>query len=137
MKISTINILAGILSGIKINKIKDKDVKTALVNDFLHLRRFVKKAEEDRQEIVKKFQSDWSEELPLVEAFRRENKPVEGHKDYLEAENDANLSIMEIFNEDVETKLKPVPMDAFIDELGEDLITLEQIAILEECGILE
>lgn len=137
MKISTINILAGILSGIKINKITDKGVKSTLVGDYLHLRKFVKEADEDRQEIVKKFQSDWAEELPLIEAFRRENKPVEGHEAYLEAEGDANKTILDIFNKDVETSIKSVPMDAFIDALGEDQITLEQIALLQEAGILE
>ena len=47
MTIATINALVGILAGMKLNKISDKNVKTALVNNYLHLRRFVKDAEAD------------------------------------------------------------------------------------------
>ena len=42
MKLATINMLVSILGGIKLNKILDKRVKTTLVNDYLHLRKFVK-----------------------------------------------------------------------------------------------
>lgn len=137
MKLAAINIVAGILSGMKINKITDKEVKAALVNDYLHLRKFVKDAEEERKELVEKFQDDWKEELPLVEAFRRENKPVEGHKEYLEAELDANNAIAGIFDRDVEVNIKPVPMDDFVSACGNEELTLEQFAFLQDCGIIE
>ena len=137
MKLSTINALAGMLSSMKINKITDKAVKTALVNDYLHLRKFVKEADDERRELVEKFQKDWAEELPLVEAFRRENKPVEGHQEYLEAEMDANKAIGDIYERDVDAKPKAVPMDAFVAAFGEEELTLEQIAFLQENGIIE
>ena len=137
MKISTINIISGILSGMKINKIANKDVKTTLVNDYLHLRRFIKKANDDRNELVEKFQADWKEELDAVEAFRRENKPVEGHDAYLQAEKDANEAITAIFSEEVDTSLKAVPMDDFLAACGGEELTLEQIAILQENGVVE
>lgn len=137
MKANLINALAGLLSGVKINKISDKEVKATLVNDYLHLRRIVKKIEEDRNEIVEKFQKDWADELAAVESFRREKKPVVGHDAYLEAERDANRAIAALFEEDVETRLKAVPMDEFLDALGEDELTLEQIALLTEGGIVE
>lgn len=137
MKANLINALAGLLSGIKINKISDKEVKTTLANDYLHLRRIVKKIEEDRNEIVEKFQQDWADELAAVESFRRDKKPVVGHDAYLEAERDANRAIAALFEEEVETRLKAVPMDAFLDALSEDELTLEQIALLTEGGIVE
>lgn len=136
MKTQTINTIAGILSGIKINKITDKEVKEALINDYLHLRRFVKDADEERKELVEKFQADWMEELAAVEAFRRENKPVEGHDEYLEAERDANKAIAAIFDRDVEVSLKAVPLDEFIAACGGEELTLEQIAFLEDGGII-
>ena len=137
MKLSIINALAGMLSSMKINKITDKAVKTALVNDYLHLRRFVKEADDERRELVEKFQKDWAEELPLVEAFRRENKPVEGHQEYLEAEADANKAIAEIFDNDVEVSLKAVPVDDFVAACGVEELTLEQVAFLQDCGLIE
>jgi len=137
MKLSTINTMAGILSGMKINKITDKGVKTALVNDYLHLRRFVKDADEERKELIEKFQSDWSDELASVEAFRKEDKPVVGHDAYLEAEKDANRAIRDLFSREVDTSLKAVKIDAFLTACGGDELTFEQIALLQECGIIE
>ena len=136
MKLSTLNIIAGILSGMKLNKISDKEVKTALVNDYLHIRRFVKDAEEQRKELVEKFQADWRDELSAVEEFRREGKPVVGHKEYLEAEADANKAVQDIFAAEVDASPKAVPIDAFLAACDGEELTLEQLAILEEGGIV-
>lgn len=137
MKLSTVNILAGILSGIKINKIVDKNVKATLVNDYIYLRKFAKEADEQRRELTEKFQADWAEELEAVQAFRRDNKPVVGHKEYLEAEADANKAIQDIFSTEVEVKVKPVKMEAFLSACGGEELTFEQIAVLSESGIIE
>lgn len=137
MKLTTINALAGILSGMKINKITDREVKTVLVSDYLRLRKFVKEAEEERKELVEKFQNDWAEELPMVEAFRREGKPVVGHDQYLEAERDANKAISDIFAREVEVDIKPVSMDDFMASCDGEELTLEQVAFLQENGIVK
>jgi len=137
MTIATINVLVGILAGMKLNKISDKKVKTALVNDYLHLRRFAKEADADRKELVDKFQSDWTDELDEVEAFRRENKPVVGHDSYLEAEKDANKAISDLFTKEVEVDIQPVPMNDFMAHCGADELTLEQLAFLQENGVVE
>ena len=137
MTIATINVLVGILAGMKLNKISDKKVKTALVNDYLHLRRFAKEADADRKELVDKFQSDWADELDEVEAFRRENKPVVGYDSYLEAERDANKAISDLFTKEVEVDIQPVPMNDFMAHCGADELTLEQLAFLQENGVVE
>lgn len=137
MKLSIINVIAGIMSSMKINKISDKEVKTALINNYLYLRKFVKEADEERKELVEKFQDDWKDELAAVDAFRKENKPVVGHDDYLEAERDATKAISDIFEKDVDAKVKAVPMDSFVSACGNEELTLEQIALLEENGIIE
>ena len=137
MTIATINVLVGILAGMKLNKISDKKVKTALVNDYLHLRRFAKEADADRKELVDKFQSDWTDELDEVEAFRRENKPVVGHDSYLEAERDANKAISDLFTKEVEVDIQPVPMNDFMAHCGAEELTLEQLAFLQENGVVE
>lgn len=137
MTIATINVLVSILGGMKLNKITDKKVKTTLVNDYLHLRKFAKQAEVDRQDLIEKFQEDWKDELEAVEAFRREGKPVEGHEAYLEAEKDANEAISAIFNAEVEASIQSTPMDAFLASCGAEELTIEQVAFLQENGLVE
>ena len=137
MKLSTINAIAGLLSGMKISKIADKEVKTALVNDYLHLRKLVKEVDAERKELVEKFQSDWADEMPLVEAFRKDGKPVVGHDAYLDAERDANKTIAEMFDKEAETSLKAVPVEDFVAACGGEELTLEQIAFLQDNGLIE
>lgn len=137
MKLATINMIVGTLSGIKLNKITDKRVKTTLVNDYLHLRKFVREAEIDRQALIDKFQSDWADELPKVEAFRQDKKPVVGHDEYLEAEKDANKAISDIFAREVEVDIKSVPMDDFMTACSGEELTIEQLAFLQESGVVE
>lgn len=135
MKISTASTAASILSGIRLNRITDKDAKAALLKDYLALRRVAKEADADKDEIIRKFQEDWADELRAVQSFREKNRPVIGHLDYLEAEKDANKAISAVFSADVEIDLSPVEISAVAD-FSED-ITLEQIAFLQECGIVE
>ena len=135
MNIATVNLAASILSGIKLNKINDKRVKATLLKDYLALRKVAKEADEDKNEIIKKFQDYWHDELSEVEAFRRENKPVEGHKEYLDAERDANKAISDILAGEADVKLTPIALDA-VTSLSDD-ITLEQVAFLQEIGLIE
>lgn len=135
MNIATVNLAASILSGIKLNKINDKRVKATLLKDYLALRKVAKEADEDKNEIIKKFQDDWQEELSEVEAFRREGKPVEGHKEYLDAERDANKAISDILAGEADVKITPIALDA-VTSLSDD-ITLEQVAFLQEVGLIE
>ena len=137
MKLATINMIVGTLSGIKLNKITDKRVKTTLVNDYLHLRKFVREAEIDRQALIDKFQSDWADELPKVEAFRQDGKPVVGHDEYLEAEKDANKAISDIFAREVEVDIESVPMDDFMNACSGEELTIEHLAFLQESGVVE
>jgi len=135
MTIATINAIAQLLSGVKINKIEDKDAKAALLKDYLAIRRVVKDADDAKNELIRKFQEDWADVLPAVQAFRDRSETVVGYDDYLEAEKDANKAIQDIYAGDVDIDLSPVKMEAIMD-FSED-ITLEQIAFLQECGIIE
>lgn len=137
MKLSEVNVIVGILAGMKINRIADKKIKNALLNDYLHLRPHFKKANEDVEEIRRKFQEDWNDELDAVQAFRDKRKPVVGHDAYLEAENDANKAISDTLSAEVEVDIKSVPMDDFMASCGGEELTLEQVAFLQEQGILE
>ena len=136
MTIATANLLVGILAGMKLNRIEDKGVKSALVEDYLRLRRIVKEADADRNALVEKFQSDWADELDAVEAFRRDGQPVVGHDAYLEAETDANRAISDIFSREVEVEVNPVQMDSFLASCGAEELTFEQLAVLQEAGVV-
>ena len=135
LTISYISIAAGILSGMKINRMEDKRAKTSLLKDYLALRKVAKEAESDKNEIVSKFQDDWAEVLKSVQAFRDKNEPVVGYDDYLEAEKDANKAIQEISSREKDIELAPVELSAF-NGVADDL-TLEQVAFLQEIGIIE
>jgi hypothetical protein len=137
MKLSEVNVIVGILAGMKINRIADKKIKTALLNDYLHLRPHFKKANEDVEEIRRKFQEDWNDELDAVQAFRDKSKPVVGHDAYLEAEKDANKAISDTLSAEVEVDIKSVPMDDFMVACGGEELTIEQLAFLQEAGIVE
>ena len=137
MKLTIANAVAGILSGIKINKISDKEIKSVLIKDYIQLKKLLKEAEEERQELVTKFQSDWQSDIFQVAALRRDNKPIEGHDEYLEAENDANKEVGEIFNRDIEVEIIPVELDKFISAIGDEDLTIETVSFLQDNGILK
>ena len=136
MKLSDVNVIVGILAGMKINRITDKKIKTALLNDYLHLRPLFKKANDDAEEIRRKFQDDWEDELDAVQAFRDKRKPVVGHDAYLDAEKDANKAISDLFSAKVDVDINSVPMDEFMTACGGEELTFEQIAFLQETGII-
>ena len=137
MKLSIVDALAGLLGGMKLNRITDKAVKTALVNDYLQLRKFAKNAREETDDFRAKFREDWADEMFTVERLRSEGQPLFGHKEYLDAERDANQTLREIFEKDVDTSVMSVPVEDFVTACGGEELTLEQIAFLQENGILE
>ena len=111
MRTDTIATLAGILSGIKINKISDKEVKAGLLKDYLALRKVSKVAEEERNEIVSKFHEDWGGETPTKEA-----------------EKDAEDAIRVIYGRDMDLALEKVKSEPLYDpDIWADDITLGQI----------
>lgn len=136
MKLADINVIVGILSGMKINRITDKKTKSALLNDYLHLRPHFKKSQEQVEEIKTKFQEDWSDELDAVQSLREKKKPVVGYDAYLEAETDANKAISDTLSAEVEVDIKSVTMDDFMTACGGEELTFEQIAFLQETGVI-
>lgn len=137
MRLADINTAVGILGGIKISRITDKRVKACLVNDYLQLRKFVKEAEAERQDLVAKFQEDWADELDAINALRQDGKKVVGHDGYLEAEKDTNKAISDIFAREVEVSIKPLAMDEFMTACSGEELTIEQLAFLQESGVVE
>lgn len=136
MTFVVVNAVVNILSGIKLNKIPDKDTKEILVKDYLLLKKLVKEVEGEKQDIISKFQSDFQDEIQEVDALRQKNEPVEGHEEYLEAEKDAIKMINDAYAKDVEVSLTSVELDKFLAAAGEEALTLETISFLQENGVI-
>jgi hypothetical protein len=137
MKLAVVYTVTGILSGIKINKISDKEVKNSLLADYLALRKIVKSVNEDKQELIDKFQSDWKDEISAVRELRSKKEPVEGHDEYLKAEAEANLILHKMDEVDAEVTIQPIKVDEFVASVSEEELAFEQVAILLDNGILE
>ena len=136
MNRSTVDTAAGILSGIKLNRIQNKAVKMTLLNDYINLRKFAKEGAEAIKDVTEKFGADWSKEKTEVIRLRMERKPLDGYEEYLKAEKDAESIISKILNEEVEIKLESVPFDEFITATEDEDLSFEHVAFLQECGIV-
>ena len=134
LKLNIIDHITGILAGVKINRMEDKAAKSALMQDYLALRKACKDVQADKDEIARKFQEDWKEEFFTVERLIKANQPVIGHEEYLKAKSDAERAIQDLFKKEADVTLTPVPFDA-LDRVCDDL-TLEQVALLQENGIV-
>ena len=119
MKLSTAKVIGDILFAMKINRIADKDAKAVLTKDFLALRKAVKDADNDRDEIAKKFRDDWADEMGKAE------KSAE----YKKAEAEANASLFELYEKEADIELQPVKAELLYDpDLWGENDTLGQIA---------
>ena len=114
MQAIIIDTIVNILSGIKINKISDKEVKTALVKDYLLLKKAVFKVAE----------------------LRSKKQPLTGHEKFLEAEADTIKMINEAFAEEIDVEITTFDLDVFIAAVGEEALTLETIAFLQDNGVI-
>ena len=137
IKKSVIYALANILSSIKINKLVDKDTKATLIKEYLQMKKILKDLDEERDEVVLKFRTDWEDELPKVAELRKKSEPVVGHDAFLEAEKDANDTLAALYATETEVDFTPIALDKFISAIGEEDLTLDAISFLQECGIVE
>ena len=132
MKLNIINALCGIINSFRFDQLPEKDA-LALWKNYIALRKAAEQADKDRDEIIKKFQADWKDEVGQVQALRDKKEPVVGHDAYLEAEKVANKAIGVLFSTEVDITLVPVKIEAF---KGVPL-TFEQLAFMQEAGIIE
>lgn len=124
-----------ILVASRINRIADKEVKDALLKEYLEIHKIAEAAKADQNEISRKFNADWRDEATAVAKYRNAGKPVVGHLDFLDAERDAEKAIQDLLKAEMDIDITPAPMDDIM-AVSED-ITLGQIAMLQEYGIIE
>lgn len=130
-KIDIINAVNA-LGKVRINKIKDERVKFSLVQAYRKLRKASKDIDDERKEVIEKFQKDFEEDLPEVQQFRMEGKPVTGHNEFLKAEADCNRILAKMSQEEAAIDgVQPVKVDDFLRYVKEDELTLEDIDLLD------
>lgn len=111
MKLADINAIAGVLAGIKINKISDKATKDEISKSFLAVRKALRPFERDREELVEKFRSDWKDEITDILAKKDGDRTA-----FEQAQADLNAAIVKMLNEgEAEVSFSPVKSDALFN----------------------
>lgn len=120
------------LAGVKINKIKNDKIKFSLIADYRALRKASRSIDESRQDVIKKFQEDFAEELEAVQKLRSEGKAVTGHDAFLKAERDVKKVLDQMAQEDCPVEgLTQVSLSDFVKNVSDADLSMEDIANLD------
>ncbi|MGN1155863.1 MAG: hypothetical protein ACI4TK_06775 [Agathobacter sp.] len=148
MKKSKIIAVFRFLSGIKVSKIKDKDVRSAIISNHLQMYKIVEEYESDIKEIQKKLFEGKDEDIKALSDLRekyKNEKDEEKKKDIigiitdnygeiLNLEKEMTEALESRLNEEKELNLKKVNRDDFIDaivEAGEDVTTSDLVELTD------
>ena len=118
---------------IPVNKVKDDIVRNTLIYDYRRLRKVSREIEEERTDLVEKFQADFVVEAEEARALRQQGKAVTGAAlaPFLKAEAELNRAVRAMFREEVELELKTVPMDDFVKAVKDGDYTFEDLSALD------
>ena len=118
---------------IPVNKVKDDVVRNTLIYDYRRLRKVSREIEEERTDLVEKFQADFAVEAEEARALRQQGKAVTGAAlaPFLKAEAELNRAVRAMFREEVELELKTVPMDDFVKAVKDGDYTFEDLSALD------
>ena len=118
---------------IPVNKVKDDVVRNTLIYDYRRLRKVSREIEEERTDLVEKFQSDFAVEAEEARALRQQGKAVTGAAlaPFLKAEAELNRAVRAMFREEVELELQTVPMDDFVKAVKDGEFTFEDLSALD------
>ena len=118
---------------IPVNKVKDDVVRNTLIYDYRRLRKVSREIEEERTDLVEKFQSDFAVEAEEARALRQQGKAVTGAAlaPFLKAEAELNRAVRAMFREEVELELQTVPMDDFVKAVKDGDYTFEDLSALD------
>ncbi len=118
---------------IPVNKVKDDVVRNTLIYDYRRLRKVSREIEEERTDLVEKFQADFAVEAEEARALRQQGKAVTGAAlaPFLKAEAELNRAVRAMFREEVELEFKTVPMDDFVKAVKDGDYTFEDLSALD------
>ena len=124
MKLSIANSLVVILGGVKFMTAENEALRSALLDNYLELRSFVRPYEDNRKDMVDKFNADWA------------GKDHNG-AEYQKAFSMLNKANSTLLDKEVDAHITPVALGDFMGISGAKDITLEQVAFLIEWGVLK
>ena len=93
------------------------NLKKELYLAFVKIRKAVLGYESERDEIVKKFQADYRDEIEAVKKLRDNKEEVVGHDDFLAGEKEANEAIQSLLGEERPINFGEVNEDALVEAL--------------------
>ena len=133
MKKIDIQNAVNVLGPLDVNQIKDVSVRDTLVYDYSLLRKLSRAIEQERADLVEKFQSDFAVEAEEARALRQQGKAVTGPvlAPFLKAEAELNRSVRAMFREEVSLELLTMPVDEFVSAMKEFDYTLEDLSKLD------
>lgn len=151
MKKSKIIAIFRFLSGIKVSKIKDKDVRTAIVGNHLQMYKIAEEYDSDIKETQKKLFEGKDEEIKSLNDLREKYKIetdeekkkdiigiiTDNYGEILALEKELSSVIEEKFNEEKELNLKKVKQEAFLDALVDADIDITPSDLIELSDLFE
>jgi len=102
MRLSEVMLVGDVLGAMKINKVKDADTRAGLNKWFLATLKHRKGFERDKDELVRKFRSDFAEELARGEELTAEKEELA-------------KAVEELLKPDVEMGIPPVDAEPLTD----------------------
>ena len=116
------------INKIPVSKVTDKEVRYALIDDYLLLRKTAREIDAERSELIDKFREEWPAEVatPQIQSGR-----VSAELEAAQVRLDEDLT--RLSNASIEVNgLKAIERSAFCSALGDDVdITFDDIAALD------
>lgn len=151
MKKSKIIAIFRFLSGIKVSKIKDKDVRSAIIGNHLQMYKIAEEYDSDIKETQKKLFEGKDEEIKSLNELREKYKIetdeekkkdiigiiTDNYGEILALEKELSSVIEEKFNEEKELNLKKVKQDAFLDALVDADVDITPSDLIELSDLFE
>lgn len=151
MKKSKIIAIFRFLSGIKVSKIKDKDVRTAIIGNHLQMYKIAEEYDSDIKETQKKLFEGKDEDVKALNDLREKYKHetdeekkkdiigiiTDNYGEILALEKELSSVIEEKFNEEKELNLKKVKQEAFLDALVDADVDITPSDLIELSDLFE
>ena len=132
MKKSKVIEIFRFLSTIKLNKVSNKEMRSAIISNHMQMHNIAKQYDEDIKELQKRLFEGKEESIESLNSLREEYKKandsrkkeiettiIKDHSDILSLEMEFNNEIVNLLNSEVELNLKKVTQDIFIDSCVE------------------
>lgn len=132
MKKSKVIEIFRFLNSIKLNKVSNKEMRSAIISNHMQMHNIAKQYDEDIKELQKRLFEGKEESIESLNYLREEYKKandsrkkeiettiIKDHSDILSLEIEFNNEIVNLLNSEVELNLKKVTQDIFIDSCVE------------------